>query len=113
LNPIADGTFDLAIKTGHKPMIWSPVGGGRLLTSDDDYIVKVRQKLAKIAKTYDLDGPANAAISFVARHPANSVIVLGTGKQERIEGAIKAVNTKLDRQDWYDVISITHPTLFF
>ena len=55
------------------------------LKSDDDYIVKVREKLAEIAKAYGLDGPANAAISFVARHPANSVIVLGTGKRERIE----------------------------
>jgi predicted oxidoreductase len=113
LNPISDGTFDLAIKTGHKPMIWSPVGGGRLLTRDDDYIVKMREKLAEIAKAYGLDGPANAAISFVARHPANSVIVLGTGKKERIEGAIKAVNTELDRADWYDIVSMTHPSLFF
>jgi len=113
LNPIADGTFDLAIKMGHKPMIWSPVGGGRLLTRDDDYIVQVREKLAEIAQAYDLDGPANAAISFVARHPANSVIILGTGKQERIEGAIKAVNTVMDRQDWYDIVAQTHPKLFF
>lgn len=113
LNPIADGTFDLAIKTGHKPMIWSPIGGGQLLTSNDDYIVKVRHKLTEIAEAYELDGPANAAISFVARHPANSVIVLGTSKQERIEEAIKAVNTELDRQDWYDVVSVTHPGIFF
>jgi predicted oxidoreductase len=113
LDPISDGTFDLAIKTGHRPMIWSPVGGGRLLKSDDDYIVKVREKLAEIAKAYELDGPANAAISFVARHPANSVIVIGSGKQERIEGAIQAVNTELDRADWYDIVTVTHPKLFF
>lgn len=113
LNPISDGTFDLAIKTGFKPMIWSPVGGGRLLTKDDDYIVKVRRKLTEIAEKYDFDEPANAAISFVARHPANSVIVLGSGKRERIEGAIKAVNTELDRQDWYDVIAQKYPNIFF
>jgi predicted oxidoreductase len=113
LNPISDGTFDLAIKIGHKPMIWSPVAGGRLLKSDDDLIVKVREKLAEIAHAYGLDGPANAAISFVARHPAGSVIVLGSGKRDRIEGAIKAVNTELDRPDWYDIVAQTHPRLFF
>lgn len=113
LNPIADGTFDFAIKTGYKPMIWSPVGGGRLLTSDDEYIVRVRNKLAEVAKTHDLDGPANAAISFVARHPADNTIVIGSGKRERIEGAIKAANTELDRQDWYDIVSMTHPGIFF
>lgn len=113
LNPVADGTFDIAIKMGHKPMIWSPVGGGRLLTSDDEYIVKVRNKLTEVAQAYDLDGPANAAISFVARHPAQNTIVIGTGKQDRIEGAIKAANTDLDRQDWYDIVSMTHPGIFF
>jgi len=113
LDPIADGTFDIAIKTGHKPMIWSPVGGGRLLKRDDDYTVKVREKLSRIAQSYELGEPANAAISFVARHPANSVIVLGTGKRERIEGAIKAVNTALDRQDWYEIISATYPKITF
>lgn len=113
LNPISDGSFDLAIKTGFKPMIWSPVGGGKLLTSEDDYCVKVRTKLSEIADKYDFDGPANAALSFVARHPANSVIVLGSGKRERIQGAIKAVNTELDRQDWYDIVTQTHPSIFF
>jgi predicted oxidoreductase len=83
------------------------------LTRDDDYIAKVREKLSEIAKAYELDGPANAAISFVARHPANSVIVLGTGKKERIEGAVTAVNTDLDREDWYDIVTMTHPSLFF
>ena len=73
--------------------------------------VKVREKLGEIAKAYELDGPANAAIAFVARHPANSVIVLGTGKQERITGAIKAVNTVMNRQDWYSVIGVTNPSV--
>ena len=111
LDPISDGAFDIAIRTGHKPMIWSPVGGGRLLTSEDEQIVQVREKLSQIAEAHDLDGPANAAISFVARHPANNTIVLGTGKRKRIEGAIKAVNTVMDRQDWYDVVALTSPRL--
>jgi predicted oxidoreductase len=111
LDPISDGTFDTAIKTGHKPMIWSPVGGGRLLNSEDDLISPVREKLGEIAQSYGLDGPANAAISFVARHPADSVIVLGSGKRARIEGAIKAVNTEMDRQDWYDIVAVNNPRL--
>jgi predicted oxidoreductase len=113
LDPIADGTFDIAIKSGHKPMLWSPVGGGRLLTRDDEYTVSVREKLVEIAQAYGLDGPANAAIAFVARHPADNVIVLGSGKRDRVEGAIKATNTVMDRQDWYDVISTTYPKLTF
>ncbi len=113
LEPIANGTFDHAIEVGYKPMIWSPVGGGRLLTSDDEYVVKVRNKLTETAAAYGLGEPANAAVAFVARHPANNTIVIGSGKRERIDGAIKAANTVLDRQDWYDIISMTYPKLTF
>jgi predicted oxidoreductase len=83
------------------------------LTRDDDYTVLVREKLEEVAQAYELDGAANAAIAFVARHPANSVIVIGSGKQNRIEGAIIAVNTELDRADWYDIVAQTHRRLFF
>ena len=43
LDPISDGTFDTALIEGHVPMIWSPIGGGRLMTGDDPYVVKVRE----------------------------------------------------------------------
>ena len=53
-------------------MIWSPVGGGRLLTGDDEKTVKIRDLLTGIAKRTGLAGPAEAAIAFVARHPARA-----------------------------------------
>lgn len=111
LDPISNGTFDIAIRTGHVPMIWSPVGGGRLLTSDEDQVVKIRNVLSDIAQSYDLAGPAEAAMAFVARHPAHGIPIVGSGKRERIEGAIKAVSTDMDRQDWYAVVTETSPML--
>lgn len=111
LNPISDGTFDTAILRGHRPMIWSPVGGGRLLTGEDENIVKMRTHLGELAKAYGLPGPAEAAMAFVARHPAGGVPIVGSGKRERMEGAIKAVNANIDRQDWYGVIDVLVPSL--
>lgn len=111
LNPISDGTFDYAIRKRHRPMIWSPVGGGRLLTSDDPEIGKIRDVLTGIAETYGLDGTAEAAVAFVARHPAGGVPIVGSGKRERVLGAIKAAATVLDRQDWYAVVAETSPML--
>lgn len=111
LDPISDGTFDHAIKVGHIPMIWSPVGGGRLFASDDDRTKKIRDVLETISKDYGFDGPGDAAISFVTRHPAKGVPIVGSGKLSRIDGAIKAVNTELDCQDWYAVAAETSPML--
>ncbi len=111
LDPVSDGTFDTAIIEGHVPMIWSPIGGGRLMTGEDPYIVKVRSTLADIAKRNGLAGPAEAAIAFVARHPARGIPIVGSGKRERIEGAIQAVNHPLERQDWYEVVTATSEML--
>ena len=111
LDPISDGTFDYAIKQGHRPMIWSPVGGGRLLTGSDPDVEQIRSTLTAIARTYGLDGPAEAAIAFVVRHPAGGVPIVGSGKRERVLGAIKAAAVDMDRQDWYTVVTHASPML--
>ena len=111
LRPIGDGTFDLAQKLGHKPMIWSPVGGGDLLTSTDAHIVALRDLLTHIARRMDLPGPAEAAMAFVARHPVGGMPIVGSGKRERVDGAIQAVNADFARDDWYEVLARTSPQL--
>jgi predicted oxidoreductase len=111
LDPISNGTFDTAIVAGHKPMFWSPIGGGKLMTGAEERTAKIRSILVDIAKRNDLPGPAEAAIAFVARHPARGVPIIGSGKRERIDGAIKAVNTRLDPQDWYAVVTATSEML--
>ena len=111
LEPISNGRFDHALLHRYRPMIWSPVGGGRLLTGEGERETKIRALLADIAKREGLDGPAEAAMAFVVRHPAGGVPIVGSGKRERVDGAIKAVNTVMDRQDWYAVVTETSPML--
>jgi predicted oxidoreductase len=92
-------------------MIWSPVGGGKLLTSDEPRVARIRALLADIAKKTGLAGPAEAAMAFVARHPAKGVAIVGSGKRERVDGAITALNSIMDRQDWYAVVTETSEML--
>ena len=111
LEPVSNGRFDHAIRNRYRPMIWSPVGGGALLKGDDERTKKIRAMLTDIAVRTGLDGPAEAAIAFVARHPVKGVPIVGSGKRERMDGAIKAVNTVMDRQDWYAIVTETSPML--
>jgi predicted oxidoreductase len=111
LNPISNGTFDHALRLGYRPMIWSPVGGGKLLTGDDARTAKIRALLAVIAKKHGFDGTAEAAMSFVARHPVGGLPIVGSGKRERVDGAIKAINTVMDCQDWYAIVTETSEML--
>lgn len=111
LRPAGDGTFDLALKLGHKPMIWSPVGGGDLLTSTDTRIEEIRTLLSEIAQRMGLPGPAEAAMAFVGRHPVGGMPIVGSGKRERVDGAIQALNAEFARDDWYEVVSKSSPWL--
>lgn len=111
LNPISNGVFDHAIRGGYRPMIWSPVGGGKLLTSDEPRIAKMRALLTDIARRTGLAGPAEAAMAFVARHPAHGVTIVGSGKRDRVDGAIAALNSVMDRQDWYALVTETSEML--
>ena len=111
LDPISNGTFDTAIIEGHRPMIWSPIGGGKLMTGTDEQTVKIREVLSGIAKRNDLAGPAEAAIAFVVRHPARGLPIIGTSKRDRMDAAIKAASLELDRMDWYEVVTATSPML--
>ena len=87
------------------------LSGGKLLTGNDARTARIRGLLTDIAKRNGLMGPAQAAMSFVARHPAKGVPIVGSGKRERVDGAIQAVNTVMDRQDWYAIATETSEML--
>jgi predicted oxidoreductase len=92
-------------------MIWSPIGGGKLMTGIDEQTTKIREILDGIAPRNGLVGPAEAAIAFVVRHPARGLPIIGTGKRDRMDAAIKAAALELDRMDWYEVVTATSPWL--
>ena len=81
------------------------------MTGTDEQTVKIREALTGVAKRNGLAGPAEAAIAFVVRHPARGLPIIGTGKQDRMDDAIKAASLELDRMDWYEVVTATSPML--
>ncbi|NBB83388.1 MAG: oxidoreductase [Alphaproteobacteria bacterium] len=105
LAPLGDGTLDQAQMRGFRPMIWSPTGGGRLLSAGDDRARRLRERLGTVAATMGLEGPGEAALAWVLRHPAAPVPVLGTGRPARIDAAIATLAAPpMDRQDWYAIL---------
>ncbi len=92
-------------------MIWSPVGGGKLLTGDDERTRKIRAVLTEIAAREGLAGPARRPWPSLRAIRRRGVPIVGSGKRERVDGAIKAVNTVMDPQDWYAIVTETSETL--
>lgn len=105
--PLTDGTFDQALSRGFAPMIWSPLGGGRLFSGQGETEQRLRQTLIKIGK--ELNAPVDqVALAWTLMHPVNVLPVMGTGKLERLQTAVAALQTQLTRQQWFAIWEAAH-----
>lgn len=46
------------------------------------------------------------SLAWLLRHPSKMFPVIGTTKPERIIESAKAVDLKLDRQDWFEMLKV-------
>lgn len=107
---LGDGSLDHAQQHRYVPMAWSPLGGGGLFTSSAERVVRVRTVLERIAGEADAS-PGRVALSWVLRHPADPVVVLGTTNPDRITDLARACDLHLGRQEWFEVLEAAtgHP----
>lgn len=101
MGALYDGTLDQCQQRKIRPMAWSPLGGGRLLASDDPAAVRVRVACAAMSEKYGGAYVSTLLHAWVMALPAHCVPVLGTNREERIAEAVAAAAIKMDRQDWY------------
>ena len=97
---LLDGTVDYMLQNRKSPMAWSPLGGGLLFRKEEKYS-KLHQLLDELSNKYDGAGYDQLALSWLYKHPANILPVLGTRKSERIQAAAQAENIKLTSEEWF------------
>ncbi|MFC4763803.1 aldo/keto reductase [Dyella koreensis] len=102
MDALDDGTLDQAQQLGLRPMIWSPLGGGRLFTGQDEQAIRVREQMTAIAAHHDIS-LATLAFAWVLRHPSRPHTITGTGRIEGLREAIAALDVQLDAEDWYAI----------
>ena len=101
MDPIFDGVLDQCIRLGIAPMAWSPLGGGRLVRTDDEAGARVQQAVAEIAKRHGGATVDQVAYAWIMAHPSRPMPIIGSNQVERIERAAKAATIQLTREDWY------------
>jgi predicted oxidoreductase len=102
--PLHDGTLDQCQELGLRPMIWSPLAGGRLFTSDEEAARRVRGVLAEVAGELGCS-VATAAYAWVMKHPTRPVPITGSRRVEAAKEAVAALAVVggMDRQQWFRV----------
>jgi len=103
LAPLHDGTLDQAQRLARRPMIWSPLAGGRLLGGDEsDAAQRVRWVLGSVAARLGVS-PATLAYAWLLRHPSRPVPVTGTRRIAAMQDALAALALELDTETWYEI----------
>lgn len=102
LEQFENGTIDHCQEIGLKPMAWSPLAGGAVFKAETHRFLTLKNVLHKLSK--NLEAPIDQIMyAWLLNHPVGIIPVLGTGKMERIKGAITALDLKLNRQQWFEI----------
>ncbi len=101
--PLHDGTLDLLQQRGRRPMVWSPLAGGRLLGGDESPAAqRVRWVLGSIGARLGA-APATVAYAWLLRHPTRPHPVIGTLRAEGLQQALAALSLTLDAETWTEL----------
>ncbi|PXX99926.1 aldo/keto reductase [Halomonas sp. LBP4] len=95
--PLFDGSFDALLADGLAPMIWSPLGGGRVLQGP------ARPLLLRLADEHGVT-PAGLALAWLRALPGRPVPVVGSLKAERLEALVTDAGLALERPSWYALL---------
>lgn len=97
--PLQDGTLDQCQQLRVRPMIWSPLAGGALFTSEADAAVRVRQVLSMIGSDLGVSAET-VAFAWLLRHPAHVIPITGSRRLDALQHAVDATRLTLDAQQW-------------
>ena len=101
--PMFDETFDGLQDLGIAPMIWSPLAGGRLFTSNDANAENLRLVIKDIADR--LHQPfASVVFAWIMQLPSRPIPLTGSGRAEAIAVAVAGTTFQLSRADWFAIL---------
>lgn len=89
-----DGTVDVLMKHQVSPMAWSPLGGGKLMAAES---------LLGSKNEYNATN-SQLALAWLLAHPSHLFPVIGTTQPDRITESAKAVDIKIHRQHWFEML---------
>ena len=102
MRALADGTLEQCVDLGLRPMVWSPLAGGSLFSSQDAQAERVRAVLQDLAQRHGTT-MATVALAWVLRHPSRPHPITGSGRIGALQEAVAALTIRLSAEDWYRV----------
>lgn len=98
-----DGTLDQLQMKRIKPMAWSCLGGGAIFSGQAEQQIRVRDELEAIREETGAASIDQVIFAWVRRLPSRPLPIIGSGKIERVQAAVDALDIELTREQWFRV----------
>jgi predicted oxidoreductase len=102
MQALSDGTLDQCVDLGIRPMIWSPLGGGRLFNEPSGKARRVRIVLEDLGRRHNVSA-AGIVYAWLLRHPSRPLPITGSRRPEALREAVAALDVRLSAEDWYRI----------
>ena len=103
LEQFDNGNIDFFLKEKIKPMGWSPLAGGRLMNPGEEREQRIFQVLSEVSRELEVDSVEKVIFSWLFKHPASIIPIVGTGNIDRIRKAVESENLDLSLEQWYKI----------
>ncbi len=100
-NAMHDGTLDYMMLNNIIPMAWSPLG--YVFKDDSEQTRRIHKQLGELMGKYNATED-QLLLAWIMMHPANIHPVVGTTDYKRITNATKAIQIKLELEDWFLIL---------
>jgi predicted oxidoreductase len=104
LDALSDGTLENCMKHKITPMAWAPLGGGLFTDESHPHFRSITAVAIELAEKYNT-GLNEILLAWLHTHPSNIVSVIGTTKIERLLQAKVATSIRLEREDWFKLLT--------
>ena len=97
-----DGTLDLLIQKNIQAMAWSPLGS--VFKNNKEQPPALNEALNQLTDKYEVTEDV-ILLSWILKHPANVLPVIGTTVKQRIKNSNRALELNLDLEDWFTLLT--------
>ena len=95
--------LDYLISKKIRPMAWSPLAGGELLTPKTEKGARLLQAVKIVAQELGVSQTEQILYQWLLMHPSGIIPILGTGKIERIKTAVDSFQIKMSLEQWFQI----------
>jgi predicted oxidoreductase len=103
LEHFENGNMEFFLKERVHPMAWSPLAGGEIMAPTTDKGNRVHQALREVARELDVEGVDTIIYSWLFKHPAGILPVVGSQKLERIRCAVEGLDIDMSLEQWFKI----------